>query len=47
MEEEKLEDQVQKELEDLAKKNVVMAVVFLNHGLTDPKLKSFRKNNSK
>ena len=41
MEEEKLSENVKKQLTELGKKNVVMAVVFLNHGLTDPKLESF------
>ena len=41
LEAEALTAKVTKDLETLSKKNVVMTVVFLNHGLTDPKLKSF------
>ena len=41
LEAEALSAKVTKDLETLSKKNVVMIVVFLNHGLTDPKLKSF------
>ena len=41
LEAETLSAKVLKDLETLSKKNVVMTVVFLNHGLTDPKLKSF------